>query len=96
MSTPNLPPRFAPAFRDTLTGEVFPSVYASGEPAPIHLLDSLPELYITCRGPGQETDFLVSERIEAGFLRDGRFYTRSELSALMADTLPLGFDAEAA
>ena len=76
---------FKPAFRDTQTGEIYPSKNADGSPAGIHLLDGMPEEVITKRD--QDGDVVaVKDSIEAGFTRDGKFYTRDE--AVRAQSAP--------
>lgn len=69
--------RFEPAFRDEDTGRVELSRYADGAPAPMHLIDGLPAEWICCRDPRGRPAALKSS-IVAGFVRDGRFYTREQ------------------
>jgi hypothetical protein len=66
---------FRPAFLDFSTQTIYPSRFADGRPAPIHLLDGLPDEVVT--------DRLASGRVVAakaslisGFERGGFFYTR--------------------
>jgi hypothetical protein len=66
---------FRPAFLDFSTQTIYPSRFADGRPAPIHLLDGLPDEVVT--------DRLSSGRVVAakatlisGFERGGFFYTR--------------------
>lgn len=69
--------RFAPAFRDDDTGRVVLSRYASGAPAPMHLIDGLPPEWISDRDAcGRPTQLKPS--VVAGFVRDGCFYTREQ------------------
>jgi hypothetical protein len=68
---------FVPAFRDTATGRTEPSRRADGLPAPIHLLCGLPDEWVVSRSPAGGVA-RVKGSVEAGFLRDGRFYTREE------------------
>jgi hypothetical protein len=72
---------FYPAYLDALTGTVLPSRYANGDLAPIHVLDGLPPRWVTERDP-QGRVLKARPGIIAGFLRDGRFYTRDEAAAL--------------
>jgi hypothetical protein len=76
---------FAPAFQDTETGAVYPSRFADGRIAPMHLLDGLPgELVLQRRESGAVT--AVKATIVAGFLYRGEFLTRQQT----ARTLPHG------
>ena len=68
---------FVPAFFDTLTGTVYPSRFADGRPAPLHLLDGLPaELVETRSATGRV--IAAKRTVLAGFLRNGRSYTREQ------------------
>ena len=68
---------FLPAFCDLETGRTELSRFASGMPAPLHLLDGLPQEWIQEQAPGGNLVALKTSVI-AGFLRDGCFYTRDE------------------
>ena len=71
---------FAPAFEDDQTGAVYLSRFADGSPAPIHILEGLPEEVVTKRDQrGRVTATVPS--LQAGFVRAGRFYTRAEAAA---------------
>jgi hypothetical protein len=72
---------FSPAYLDALTGTVLPSRYSNGDLAPIHVLDGLPPRWVRERDP-QCRVLKARPGIIAGFLRDGRFYTRDEAAAL--------------
>ena len=68
---------FRPAFLDTETGAIYRSCYADGRPAPLHLLDGLPQsLVLTRASCGRVTE--VKAPVIAGFALGGRFYTRDE------------------
>jgi hypothetical protein len=68
---------FTPAYLDLNSGTVMPSRYADGRPAPIHLLDGLPETWVTQRdNAGHVTQ--ARRGVIAGFLRNGQFYTREQ------------------
>lgn len=68
---------FRPAFLDTESGVVYVSCYTNGQPAPLHLLDGLPDELVLARNPiGRVTR--VKGCVSSGFVRDGRFYTREE------------------
>jgi hypothetical protein len=72
--------RFAPAFRDEVTGQVELSRYANGCIAPMHLIDGLPREWI-CDRDCQGRPAAVKATIIAGFVRDGRFYTREQAAS---------------
>lgn len=75
--------RFEAAFRDDATGRVELSRYGNGAFAPMHLIDGLPPEWILDRdADGRPTALLPS--VVAGFLRDGRFFTREQAAALSA------------
>lgn len=75
---------FVPGFVDRETGATYTSSYADGSRAPVHLLDGLPEVVIVRRSrKGKVT--AVKGSVLAGFLRDGRFYTREEAARCLAD-----------
>jgi hypothetical protein len=75
---------FAPAFRDSRTGGVYLSRFASGAIAPVHLLDRLPDALVLSRSAsGRVIEARTS--VVAGFVRDGRFYTREEASRAVAE-----------
>ena len=68
---------FGAAFRDAETGSIYGSCYADGRPAAVHLLDGLPESLVLARAvDGRVT--VVKKTVVAGFVRNGRFYTREE------------------
>ncbi len=70
---------FVPAFQDRLTGETHTSVWADGSPASIHLLDGLPEHWVISRDLSNHVT-AVRDTIVSGFLRDGEFFTREEMT----------------
>jgi hypothetical protein len=71
---------FRPAFFDTDTQTVYPSRFASGAPAPFHLLDGLPaEVVIRRDASGRVAG--VKSSLVSGFLLEGVFYTRAEAAA---------------
>lgn len=72
---------FIPAFRDSVSGRAYPSRFADGRPAPIHLLDGLPETLVIERRP-DGTVTAVKQTVVSGFLRDGQFYTRDQAATL--------------
>jgi hypothetical protein len=73
---------FLPAFCDLETLAVEPSRFASGAMAPVHVLDGLPAEWIVSRDDNGRVRSLKGSVI-AGFLRDGRFYTREQAAQLL-------------
>lgn len=76
---------FRPAFQDSETLMVYPSRFADGRPAPMHLLDGLPSDVVLTRTPSGRVA-TVKATIVSGFTLDGRFYTR-EAAARKASEL---------
>lgn len=77
---------FLPAFLDTRTGQVYPSRFADGRPAPIHVLDGLPlELVVRHERSGAVRG--VKGSVIAGFVLDGCFYTREQAKEAVAINL---------
>ena len=73
---------FLPAYRDARTNRVVPSCFADGRLAPVHVLEGLPSEWVTSRdAEGRVTG--VVDSVEAGFLRDGRFYSREQAAAAL-------------
>lgn len=70
---------YLPAFRDSTTGDVYLSRFADGRCAPVHLLAGLPEEVVTQRTPAGEVSAIKST-VVSGFVREGRFFTRSEVA----------------
>ena len=73
---------FLPAFADTATGATYTSRFADGSPAPIHLLDGLPDEWVVARSTNGRVT-AVKDSVVAGFLRAGRFYTRQQAAEAM-------------
>ena len=66
---------FRPAFMDQETLAVYPSCFADGRPAPMHLLDGLPpEVVLTRTASGRVAT--VKPSIISGFTLGDEFYTR--------------------
>jgi hypothetical protein len=76
---------FQPAFADRETGAIYLSRFADGRPAPCHLLEGLPDKHVLGRRACGRVATLKPS-IVSGFVRDGRFYTREEAAALVAET----------
>jgi len=77
VSSHNRKAGFRPAFLDRATGRIFPSRFANGTLAPLHLLDGLPEELVLQRD-AKGTIIAVKETVFAGFVRGTQFYTREE------------------
>ncbi|MEE4377449.1 MAG: hypothetical protein V2J55_08045 [Candidatus Competibacteraceae bacterium] len=74
---------FQSAFLDQATGCIYPSCYSNGQPAPMHLLDGLPdELVLQKDTAGRAV--AVKQTVVAGFLLAGLFYTREQAAQLVA------------
>ena len=80
-SQENRPWGFRPAFMDEVTNIIYRSCFADGTVAPLHLLDGLPDEVVASRDAGGR---VVSAKasIVAGFVRDGRFYSRAEVAKI--------------
>jgi hypothetical protein len=68
---------FRPAFQDTQTEVVYPSLFADGRVAPCHVLDGLPDEVVVARTPAGRVA-AVKATVISGFVRMGRFYTREQ------------------
>jgi hypothetical protein len=78
---------FRPAFLDADTGIVYCSCFLDGNPAPVHLLDGLPDDVVVSRAEsGQVT--AVKGSLVSGFVRFGKFYTRDEAAAAVQEIIP--------
>lgn len=74
---------FLPAFLDTDTGVVYPSRYADGRPAPVHLYEGLPSVLFTDLDAENRPKALKSS-VVSGFVCGQRFYTRDEAAQIHA------------
>ena len=74
---------FRAAFLDRDTGRVYPSAFADGRPAPVHVLDGLPPELVLARAADGRVS-AVTAGVVSGFVRDGRFHTREEALAEVA------------
>ena len=72
--------RFLPAFRNDSDGSVELARMPNGQPAAMHLISELPSSW-ACKLDDQGKVIELIEEIVAGFVRDGRFYTREEAAA---------------
>ncbi|MCB1809683.1 MAG: hypothetical protein KDK04_20235 [Candidatus Competibacteraceae bacterium] len=74
---------FRPGFFDRATGSVYISRHPDGRPAPVHILDGLPdELVIERTSSGQVT--AIKGTVIAGFVLEGQFYTREQATHMLA------------
>lgn len=76
ISRENAQAGFIPAFLDMATGIIYPSRFADGSYAPLHVLDGLPEELVVARDGDAVQQ--VKASVIAGFVREGRFYTRRQ------------------
>jgi len=70
---------FIPAFMDTVTGNVYPSRFANGMPAPIHVLAGLPDNLIEIHGKSG-APLAIKGSVIPGFVHEETFYTREEVA----------------
>lgn len=68
---------FRPAFMDIDTRTVYESRFADGSPAPVHVLDGLPEELVVARSSTGRIA-AVKASVIAGFVLATRFYSRDE------------------
>jgi len=73
---------FLPAYLDSATGSIHPSCFRDGRRAPIHLLEGLPKRLVLRREPSGKVVALKGS-VSAGFVREGRFYTREQAAMAM-------------
>jgi hypothetical protein len=73
---------FRPAFLDGDTGRVYLSRFSDGKPAPLHVLDGLPEELVLLRS-SQGRITTVKDSVIAGFILETRFYTRQQAARLL-------------
>lgn len=72
---------FHPAFYDTQSERAEISRFLDGSPAPFHLLDGVPNEWVTERDCSGKVAAIKSSII-AGFIQNGLFYTREQASCL--------------
>lgn len=68
---------FLPAFYDVATGRAEIARFADGRPAPMHLLDGLPDAWVEARDAAGRVRAIKSSVI-SGFIRGAYFYTRDQ------------------
>lgn len=71
---------FRAAFCDQESGCAVLARFKNGTPAPMHLLDGLPDAWVLERDASGRV-LTVKPSVIAGFLRQGRFYTRAQAAA---------------
>jgi hypothetical protein len=81
-SEENRPAGFRPAFMDIDTHTVYESRFADGRPAPVHVLDGLPDELVVARSASGRIA-AVKASVIAGFVRAARFYSREEAARSM-------------
>lgn len=74
---------FRPAFRNAETGHIYPSRFADGRLAPVHVIDGLPDEVVVARTAAGKV-LSVKPSLQSGFLFDGCFYDRDEAAAYLA------------
>ena len=75
---------FLPAFMDTESSEIHLSSYRDGHPAVIHIMDGIPETWVSeWDDEGQPVG--LKKGIVAGFMRGGAFYTVDEILNKLCD-----------
>ena len=78
---------FSPAFYDFATQKIYPSRFADGRLAPVHMLDGLPDEVVIERTPaGRVTS--AKATLMSGFVRQGFFYTRAAAARAAAEWTP--------
>ena len=77
VSSENFGIGFRPAFCDSESGRVEISRFQNGQPAPIHLIEGLPECWIV-EWDANSKATAIKHTVIAGFVRDSCFYTRSQ------------------
>ena len=69
--------KFLPAFCNRVDGRVELARLPNGKPAPMHLIAALPKAWAArCDEGGNVVELIDS--VIAGFVKNGRFYTREE------------------
>ena len=77
---------FAPAFLDQDTNIIYRACFGSGAPAPMHILDGLPEEVILVRDVCGRV-IAAKQSLVAGFIKEGVFYTREQAACVTQDVL---------
>ncbi|MGB5568342.1 MAG: dihydroorotase [Sedimenticolaceae bacterium] len=75
---------FVPAYKNLQTGEAIVSRFADGRPAPVHVLEGLPDEWVASRDRHGNIRRIFASVI-AGFVREGCFYTREAAARIVAE-----------
>ena len=81
VSQQNCSQGFRAAFYDTDSNRSELARFSDGTPAPMHILDGVPNEWVTERNDAGKV-VAVKASIIAGFIRNGVFYTRAQASYL--------------
>lgn len=77
---------FQPAFLETRSGKIYPSRFADGRLAPVHVLEGLPPALVTRRTSAGRVSATITS-VVSGFVRAGQFYTREQTAKLTAQNI---------
>jgi hypothetical protein len=72
---------FIPAFLDRATGRAELSRFPDGSPAPVHTIAALPDEWVLERDHEGHA-VVIKDSVVAGFLNNGKFYTREQAAGL--------------
>ena len=72
---------FKPAFIDKKTGRIEVARLANGQPAPVHIINWLPNDWAKAFNEDGTIKCLIPDNV-AGFVRDSIFYTRDQVAKL--------------
>ena len=75
---------FVPAYKNLQTGVAVISRFADGRPAPVHVLEGLPDEWVASRDRHGNIRRLFASVI-AGFVREGSFYTREAAARIIEE-----------
>jgi hypothetical protein len=81
VSQENYSQGFHPAFYDSDSKRSELARFSDGSPAPMHVMDGVPNEWVTERNDAGEV-VAIKSSIVAGFMRNGVFYTREQASYL--------------
>lgn len=82
LSQENRSKGFIPAFYDVATGRAEIARFADGRPAPMHLIEGLPDEWVVKRDASGRASAIKSSVI-SGFIRGAYFYTRTQAAEAM-------------